>query len=128
MTNVIQFPNRGKPTPEIPTVEELALNVNMVKYNHINQTLETIIPMLFNNMELAGFQIVPMEDEDDPNIKDSALIVESIRSLLCKYYNINHPFQSLSENMFNPNNDGSFSLSKTLTMDFSEFQEAQTES
>jgi hypothetical protein len=126
--NVIQFPNRGKVIPREITPEEMTLNVSIVKYNHINETLETIVPMLFNNMELAGFQVVPMEDEEDENIKDVALIVESIRSLMCKYYGIQHPFQQLSDNLFNPNDDGTMALTKVLEMDFSSYEEAQSES
>jgi hypothetical protein len=129
--NVIKFPSKGNfsQAQAAPNPQELALNVSMVKYNHINEVLETIIPMLFNNMELAGFQIVPQNDEEeDPNIKDGALIVESIRSLMCKYYGMQHPFQDLAESLFNPNQDGSFALTKKLEMDFSTFEEAQTES
>jgi hypothetical protein len=82
--------------------------------------------MLFNNIDLAGFQIVPeYKEDDDPYIKDNALIVESIRSLLCKCYGINHPFQGLSEELFQSNQDGTFTLVKNLEMDFSDFEEAQ---
>jgi hypothetical protein len=122
MSNIIKFPNKGNFTPPPPTQEEVALNVSMVKYNHINESLETIIPMLIRNLDLAGFQIIPEFDDDpDPNIKDVALIVESLRSLMCKYYGIQHPFQQLAENLFNPNEDGTFALTKMLEMDFSAF-------
>jgi hypothetical protein len=81
-----------------------------------------LMPMLIRNMELAGFHIVLPEDEEDKNIKDVALIVESLRSLMCKYYEIKHPFQDISEEIFQYNDDGSFALAKTLEMDFSEFE------
>ena len=32
--------------------------------DHINETLSTVVPMLFNNMEIAGFDF-SVEDEDD---------------------------------------------------------------
>ena len=127
--NVIQFPNRGRVvTPAVPTKEELAMNVSMIKYNHINETLETVIPILFHNMDLAGFHLVPIEEDDDPNIRDGALIVESIRSIMCKYYDIQHPFQQLADTMFNPREDGTFALTKKLEMDFSEFEQETSES
>jgi hypothetical protein len=132
MTNVIQFPKKNahaKDKDEVSLQEEIDLRMNTVKYGHINQTLETIIPMLFNNIDLAGFQIVPeYPEDDDPYIRDNALIVESIRSLLCKCYGLTHPFQDLAEKLFEPNEDGSFTLTKNLNMDFSGFDEAQTES
>ena len=128
-SNVIQFPNKGKVVaPVAPTKEELALNVSMIKYNHINETLETIILILFHNLDLAGFHLVPIDEDDDPHLLDGALIVESIRSLMCKYYGIEHPFQELSACMFTPRDDGSFALTKNLNIDFSEYDEATSES
>jgi len=119
--NVIQFPFKGSTTQTQLSLKDVVLSVNMIKHSHISQTLETIIPMLFNNMEIAGFNIVPLEEDgDDEHIKDGALIVEAIRSLMCKYYEIEHPFQELSEKLFIAHDDGSFALAKTLIMDFKE--------
>ena len=108
--NVIQFPNRMKGSVPKDSAE-IQLNINMIKHNHINEALGTIIPLLFTNIELAGFDLgVGSEDDEDEdvNIKDGALIVESIRSLLCKLHGMNHPFQELSEKMFieNPKEGG----------------------
>lgn len=108
--NVIQFPHRSKnPIPKDDA--EIQLNMNMIKHNHINETLATIVPLLFTNIELAGFDLGMTEDEDeeesdDLNIKDGALIVESIRSLLCKLHEMNHPFQKLSELLFLDDEEG----------------------
>ena len=128
MGNVIQFPSKNRaPSKDEPTREEVVLNVSKIKYGHIHETLETVIPMLLRNMELAGFDIIPEEDEEDPCVKDTALIVEAIRSLMCKFYDIDHPFQELSESLFNRNKDGTFALSKRLDLDFSKFEETETE-
>lgn len=98
-SNVIRFPTKN--TRSIPKDEiEIANNIKLVKINHITETLSTIIPMLFTNIELAGFSVALDEDEEDINIKDGALIVESVRSLLCKLHGLDHPFQKLSENIF----------------------------
>ena len=95
----------------------------MVKHNHIIETLETIVPMLFNNMDIAGFDIIPSdEDEDDPNVKDCALIVEAIRSLMCKHYMIDHPFQNLSENLFLYKKNGILTITKSLVIDFEHYE------
>ena len=110
--NVIQFPQRSK-SPVPKDVTEIKLNMNMIKHNHINETLTTIIPLLFTNIELAGFDLGMEEGDDeqeDVNIKDGALIVESIRSLLCKLHEMRHPFQELSESIFVEDPDGGMKL------------------
>jgi len=126
--NVIQFPSRGRNQQAPISDVEIATNVNMVKFNHINETLNTIIPMLFNNMEIAGFSIIPEEEDDDENMKDGALVVEAVRSLLCKYYEIDHPFQKLSENLFEHVGDGSLSMVEKLDMELIKEIERNSES
>jgi hypothetical protein len=114
--NVIQFPQRSKnPIPKDDA--EIALNMNMIKHNHINETLATIIPLLFTNIELAGFDIGMNNEEDeeeDENIKDGALIVESIRSLLCKLHEMSHPFQDLSELLFLEEEEGGLRMADKI--------------
>lgn len=110
--NVIQFPNRSKqPVPK--DAAEIALNINMIKHNHINETLATIIPLLFTNIELAGFDLgmgSDDEDDQDENIKEGALIVESIRSLLCKLHGMEHPFLDLCDVMFQDDGEGGLKM------------------
>jgi len=118
--NVIMFPSKGNPPPQI-NPEQITIDMKMVKFNHINETLETIIPMLFNNIMIAGFDIFPEEDEDDDNNKDNALIVESIRSILCKYHGLNHPLQEVAEEFFVPKGDGVLSVTKHLELDLSQY-------
>ena len=122
-SNVIQFPNRGKPMQQAPSEEEITSNVSLMKLNHIQETLNTLVPMMFNNIELAGFQLIPEEDEIDENILDSALVVEALRSLLCKHYGMKHPFQKLASEIFLSNKEGGFTMAKTLIVDLDDFQE-----
>ena len=117
--NVIEFPNKnkllsGKPKDMI----EVTLNVNQIRFNHINETLQAVVPMIFSNIELAGFDFIPNEDDEDPNIKDGALLVECLRSMLCKHYNIEHPLQLVAEELFIRQDDDSFTLADTLVIDF----------
>jgi hypothetical protein len=114
------FPNRGTP-PQTVTVEKTTYDVTMVKMNHINEALETIIPMLFNNITIAGFDIVPDEEDDDSNLKDNALVVESIRSILCKYYDMKHPLQDVAEEFFFHKEEGVLAVTKHLDVDLSSF-------
>lgn len=116
ITNIIPFP-KVNVNRQIPSTDaEIALNVNLIKFNHINETLETIIPMLFTNIELAGFGL----DEEDDNIRDGALIVESLRSLLCKIHNIEHPFHILNEKLFVDLPDGGLKITDVLNVEFKE--------
>jgi len=101
--------------------EEIENNLTMIKYNHIGETLALIIPILFNNLELAGF--ISSEDDGeeyiDLNIKDGALIVESIKSLLLKHYNIYHPFQDIASNVFEETETANeFRIRPTLELKF----------
>lgn len=114
--NVIQFPSRAR-SPQAPISDlEIATNVSMIKFNHINETLNTIIPMLFNNIEIAGFNVIPEDEESDENMKDGALLVEAVRSLLCKYYEIDHPFQKLADNIFENIGDGTLAMVEKIDM------------
>lgn len=120
MDNVIKFPSRGKFTGQQSSPindEEVLTNVSMVKINHVNETLATIVPMLFNNMELAGFDFSVEDENDDENIKDGSFIVESIRSMLFKHYGIKHPFQDIANSVFVRQKDGTYSLTKRLEVD-----------
>lgn len=117
--NVIEFPNKNKLLSGEPKdMIEVTLNVNQIRFNHINETLQAVIPMIFSNIELAGFDFIPDEDDEDPNIKDGALLVECLRSILCKHYNIEHPLQRVAEELFIRQDDDSFILADTLVIDF----------
>lgn len=95
--NVIQFPKKNLNSKLPIDQDQIEKNMEMMKHYHIQETIATIAPIVFNQLELAGFSLG--EDETE-NIKDGAFIVESLRSLMCKYYDIYHPFQQISENVF----------------------------
>lgn len=132
MNNVVKFPIRGKfinNPPEPPlNDEDVATGISMVKFNHINETLATVIPMLFTNLELAGFDFSVDEEEDiDYNVKDGSFIVESVRSMLCKFHNIKHPFQDIAEAVFiKDETDGSFAVTNKLNLDLVDYEEKGT--
>ena len=117
--NVIMFPDRGR--QKIVTKEKATFDVTMVKVNHVNEALETIIPMLFNNITIAGFDIVPENEDNDENLKDNALIVEAIRSILFKYYEMDHPLQRVADEFFQYKSEGVLAVTKRLDVDLSQF-------
>jgi hypothetical protein len=76
-----------------------------------------ILPSLFNNIDIAGFPSSEAIGDDD--VKDINLIVESLRSLLCKYYDVKHPFQDLAENVFEKEEEtDEYALTKKLDLEF----------
>lgn len=98
-TNVIPFPKKTvsasvQPGPQ--SIEEVEETVDVVRQVHIQQALEQVIPMLFDNLALAGFQ--PSDEMDF--LKDGALIVEAARSFLNKIYGMHHPLQLIADNLF----------------------------
>ncbi len=107
--NVIPFPKKPNPNVVEPkTIEEVEESVDVVRQVHIQTTLEQVVPMLFENLALAGFQPV---DEND-FMKDGSLVVEAIRSFLCKIYCTDHPLQAVAEHVFVLNPDGSLEISE----------------
>ena len=97
--NVIPFPRKrqsalGDTAPQ--SMEEVEDTVDVVRQAHIQQTLEQVIPMMFDNLSLAGFQ----PTDEMAFLKDGALIVEAARSFLNKTYGMSHPLQLIADNLF----------------------------
>lgn len=102
--NVIQFPKKNNNiNRDDVAIEEIARNVTMMKHYHIQETIANLAPIIFNNLEIAGFGI--SDDEDTEIVRDGAFIVEAIRSILCKHYGIYHPFQQIADNIFEPDDE-----------------------
>ncbi len=101
--NVILFPSKHNKYNGPTSFEEIDETMDMVKQFHIQETIETIIPSLFDQLTVAGFA----PDEDDNEVmKHSAMVVESIRSLLCLIRGIDHPLQMIADNLFVHTDDG----------------------
>jgi hypothetical protein len=97
--NVITFPRQNINKEKSISLKEIEHNMDMMKHYHIQETIANLAPIVFNQLEIAGFDIAEDEDAD---IKDGAFIVEALRSLMCKHYGIYHPFQQISEKVFSP--------------------------
>ena len=102
--NIIQFPKAKKPTPEdlAPSCEEeIQEYINEIRGCHVNEGLTAIMPRIFKMLESGGFC-----DGDDVADASVAMIIESIRSFMLKRYDMKHPFQKLSESLFQVNESG----------------------
>lgn len=104
--NVITFPKAySGPQKETVSAENINRNIDTMKQYHIQETLTNIIPIVFTHLDISGFDLGDDDPKEDKTLKDGALIVESIRSFMCKYYGIYHPFQKLAENVFESDNE-----------------------
>ena len=84
--NVLMFPeDRMKKDSSPQTIEDVEEKVDDFKRIHIQDSLETLIPLLFNQIHILGFE--PSDDEST-YIKEGSLVVESIRSFMSKIYEI----------------------------------------
>jgi hypothetical protein len=128
--NVVNFPKAYSGPKEKVTVENINRNIDMMKQFHIQETISNIAPMVFNQLEISGFSFLDDETEDDLNLKDGAFIIESLRSIMCKYYDIYHPFQKLSEEIFypDPNEPGTLRIADRVEINLKDESESETES
>lgn len=100
--NIISFPKPYIGPTQTLSGEEITRKMDMMKLYHIQETIANIAPMIFNQLDLAGFDI---SDEETMDIKDGAFLVEALRSIMCKYYGMYHPFQQISQNVFFPDQE-----------------------
>lgn len=113
--NVVSFPKRHA-NPDI-TLEDIQQNMDMMKHYHIQETITTLVPIIFNQLDIAGFGLV--EEDVDLDIKDGALVVEALRSMMMKHYDMHHPFQQVAEAIFEPHptEEGAFKIVKKLDLE-----------
>lgn len=95
--NVVTFPKKNANLKE-HNIEDIHHNLEMMKQYHIQETILNLTPIIFNQLDIAGFGIT--DDDDISDLKDGAFIVEALRSYMCKYYGAFHPFQIIAENVF----------------------------
>lgn len=94
--NVIKFPLHNSRAPI--TIEQVDENLDLIRQIHIQETLELVVPKMFESFSVAGFMT---DDEEAPEfLKHGAMVVEAARSFLCKVSGIDHPLQLIAENMF----------------------------
>jgi hypothetical protein len=93
--NVISFPRAIN--PKLPVLEDIQHNLDMMKHYHIQETIFNMMPIMFNQLDIAGFGL---EEDEKEDVRYGAFIVEALRSLMLEHYGIHHPFQTLAKNVF----------------------------
>ena len=91
-----------------------------MKLYHIQETIKFLQYIVFQQIQMAGFDFSQIED---PKQKYNALFIESLRSYLCSYYGIYHPFQDIANQVFIPDGDeNSFKVSDSVNVEFKKEQ------
>ena len=96
--NVIAFPKEYKGPADLEKITE---NLEMMRHYHIQETISNIAPMIFTQLDIAGFSFDDeSRAESEEALKEGAFIIEAIRAVLCRHYGMYHPFQDLSDQVF----------------------------
>jgi hypothetical protein len=112
--NVIMFPRSHAKRLPPKTLEEVKTNLDLVKNTHIYETIEMLVPLIFDQLAVAGFAF---EGDSADEMKRAALMVEAMRSMLCAHYEIKHPLQTVAKKVFKFEKDGSLSIQKVVELD-----------
>ena len=96
--NIIPFPKahvkQGGGSPQPPNLEEVREAIQFQKELDIEETCAIFSTFLVEQLTMAGYQFNGL------HAKDLCLIFESIRSLLHKYHDLEHPLHELVEKSF----------------------------
>jgi hypothetical protein len=104
--NVISFPTKNiNDNPQ--THEDVEDNIENIKLYHVQRTIETIVPWLFDCITAGGFR--PADEETGDEIF-AGFMTESIRALLYKSCHIYHPFHEIAEKMIVTSDSGNLKL------------------
>lgn len=93
--NVVVFPGCKREDAAPQTVEEIVDRITQTRKDHVFAVMEDIIPEFIH--VFGGFGI---DINDDKYVKDVAMIIESIKSLLHRQYKLEHPFHTMVDNIF----------------------------
>jgi hypothetical protein len=123
--NVILFPKENKNIKKLISIDEINHNVEQMSLFHIQETIGSLVPIIFTQLDIAGF--CPSDEEIEEDIKNGAFLVEALRSMLCKHYGIYHPFQKLADNIFKeqPNEEGFLGIVDEIALDLREDEEKE---
>ena len=121
--NVVVFPKENKNIKKIISIEEINKNVEQMSLFHIQESIASLVPIIFTQMDIAGFS--PTDEQIEEDLKDGAFLVEALRSMMCKHYGIYHPFQRLADGIFqdHPDEDGVLRIVDEIVMDLREDKE-----
>jgi maltose-binding protein MalE len=108
--NVIRFPKEKMNTPP-QSLDDIIADMERMRHEHADEVASSMIPQLIGLFMANGIDV-----DQHEYIKDVSMIVESTKSLLYKYMNIEHPFHNMVESVFefNYNDDDTVAYSYSL--------------
>lgn len=92
--NVIVFPKAKRDTPP-QTVEEVHEKRAQAQKEHIEVVLDDVMSNVFYHLSEEGFTIA-----EEDCIKQTSLVIESLRAAMYKSVDFNHPLHDLANSMF----------------------------
>jgi hypothetical protein len=92
--NVVVFPRAKRDTPP-QSIEEIHEKRALVKKEHIEMTLDDVMANVFYHLSEEGLNIA-----DESCIKETSLVIESLRAALYKSVDFNHPLHDIANTMF----------------------------
>lgn len=101
--NVVVFPKERKNAPP-QSLEEMHESIEALRKERIELTIDTVVPNLFMSLLQEGFDLSLTEE----GVKDSALIIETVKSALYRSMDFKHGLQAISDKLFviKENEDG----------------------
>lgn len=112
MSNVVQFPVERLNVPP-QSIEEMQDSISIMRKEHVDNLMDMMIPSVLMLFETNG-----MDVETEAYVKDSALVIEAIKALMYKYYNLEHPLNFIAETCFDirMNSDESISYNYDISL------------
>lgn len=92
--NVILFPGFKRESPP-QTLEEITDRVTQTRKDHVEGVAGELIPDLIHMFGSYGLDVT-----SDEYIRDVAMIMESIKSMISRQYHLEHPFHSMVDSIF----------------------------
>jgi len=93
--NVVIFPRERKDAPP-QTLDEMHKTIETLRKERIELAIDSAVPLLFMNLMQEGFDLTLNDD----GVKDSAMIIESVRAALFRSMNFKHGLHSISDKLF----------------------------
>lgn len=93
-TNVIKFPKEHKNFASLANLEELKGQAIANKIEFVTFVADETIEEMYYKLGMIGFHF-----DDDELMKDSVLVLESLKSLMLKSMGIAHGLQEAAQNI-----------------------------
>lgn len=95
--NVIKFPKANKRAPSLEDLQRASeVAANTYSAESINTALEIASTNLFAHLKELGYELAA----DQWSINDCCFVREAIKSLLCRFYDVDHPYQMIADVSF----------------------------